>query len=591
MFKRFDKKQVVFTATVLLAGLAVVWYSTLYAERVAVAELRQTAQDRLLLYESTLHAAIQQYRYLPYILSINPDVQALIQQGGEALPLNEYLEAVNSAAGCAALYIINRNGITVASSNWRTPTSYMGHDYHFRPYFRAAMEGREGIFYGVGLTTKVPGYFQSYPIRRNGEIIGAAVVKVEVSQLQKQWREGGETVFVTDNFGIITLATREDWIYRALAAHDEDTLAQIQSEQQPYWGVRLTMMSSARSKMAGMNVLLVGQESFLMGSRVLEGLAGWEMHFLVPTHKVDEQTRVVAGVGAASVVLLLLLGLLFREKNLRKVSRQKATEAKRIHEINQQLEAEVLQRRRKEQELRETQKELIHAGQMAALGQMAASVAHELNQPLVAIRMFSANCKVMLQRGRYEGVHENLETIHDLTGRLAALASQLKSFARKSPGRKERVDLRQSLRNALALMSPHAQSQGTRLEISEPGQALVVRGDPMHLDQIFVNLLQNSLDAVQDAEHRLVRIELERGQGFAEVTVCDNGPGLSPDAEERLFSPFFTTKEPGQGLGLGLSIIHGIIRNMNGDIAGYNRQEGGACFKVRLPLDNDGQQQ
>jgi two-component system C4-dicarboxylate transport sensor histidine kinase DctB len=586
MVKPIGKKQVLLGALILFLGGAAVCYAAYYTQRTAVAESQATALERLLLYESTLRSALNQYRYLPYILAIDPKVQNLVEKGGDPAKVNAYLEAVNAEAGSAALYVIDSRGVTLASSNWNSPHSYIGQDYHFRPYFREAMAGREGVFYGVGLTTKVPGYFMSYPIRENGQIIGAAAIKVELHSLQKDWREGGETVFVTDQHGIIILATREEWRYQALDDIDDEQLAGIQSDQR-YQGARLARFSAVRGQRAGMTELAVGNERFLMESRALAGL-DWRIHFLEPAHKVDEQTLTVAAVGVATLVLLGLLGLLGRENHLRKVSRQRAREAQRIHLINQQLEAEVHERRRKERELRETQDELIHAGQMAALGQMAASVAHELNQPLSAIRMFSANCKVMLQRGQQEAVLDNLQTIHDLTGRLAAVASQLKSFSRKSARQREKVDLRQSLRNALGLLAHQAEIIGCRIDRREPDEPLLVQANPMHLDQVFVNLLQNSLDAVRESPTKVVSVELRRVDGHAEAVIADSGPGLSPEAKERLFSPFFTTKEPGQGLGLGLSIIHGIIRDMQGEINGENLEGGGACFTVRLLTQNDG---
>lgn len=581
MSLRWGKRQLALGLAALLAGTAAVWYSTFYAEQVAVAQLRDMAQDRLLLYEGTLRAALNRYQYLPYLLATNQEIHQLLERGGDPAHINDYLEAVNSEAGPASIYVMSTRGVTVASSNWRTPQSYVGHDFSFRPYFKEAMRGERGIFYGLGVNTKLPGFFLSCPIVQDGRLIGVAVVKVELHRLQKEWREGGETVFVTDQNGVIALASREEWVYKSLTQRDAPALAGIQAQEQ-YRGVALSLAPARFTQRAGMTELAMGRERFLMGSRPLEGL-GWDIHFLEPVHRLEEQMRAVAGIGVAAVLLLTLLGFLARERHLRRLSRQKAVEAKRIHQINQKLAEEIEQRRRKEQELQAAQEELIHAGQMAALGQMAASVAHELNQPLAAIRMFSANSKIMLERGKLQGVGENLETIHELTGRLAAVASQLKSFARKSAGSDGQVDLRQPLQNALTLLGHQTQSLGCLIAKDETPEPLMVRGNAMHLEQVFVNLLQNSLDALGNSQRREINIRLRQSNGWAEAVISDSGPGLSPEAEQRLFSPFFTTKEPGRGLGLGLSIIHGIIRGMNGEIRGENLQQGGACFTVRLP--------
>ncbi len=579
------KRIILFSLTLLLTGAGLIWYSVRLAEFNAVGKLETTARDRLLLYEGTLQAAFDRYRYLPYILSINPDIQRLLHEGGQPFQLNAYLEAVNDKAGSAALYVLNERGVTVASSNWKTSYSYVGKDYSFRPYYKDAIAGREGLFYGIGQTTGIPGYFMSYPISVGEEIIGAAVVKVELDLLQRSWREGGETVFVTDQNGVIILGTRDIWKYRVLAALGHHDLFLVRHQQQ-YQGAELTVLPAVARERAGMTELSIGHERFLISSQRLSGL-GWDIHYLVPSSLLDEQDFTVATAGVAVLLALVLLGLLARVNHLRKITRIRAIEARQVQLINQQLESEVRERRRKERELRETQKELIHAGQMAALGQMAASVAHEINQPLAAIRMYSANCKVLLERGQAEPARENLGVIHDLTARLASLAQQLKSFSRKSAGRLAEVDLRQSLHNALALVGHQAETMGCRLETSQPELPLMVKGNPTHLDQVFVNLVQNSLDAVRDSPEKLVRVDLFREGRQAVAVVSDSGPGLSPQAQERLFSPFFTTKEPGHGLGLGLSIINGIIKEMGGSIQGQNQPGAGACFTVRLDLLND----
>ncbi len=579
------KRIILFSLTLLLSGVGMIWYSVHLAEINALAKLEATARDRLLLYEGTLRSAFDRYRYLPYILAINPRIQHLLQEGGQPFEINAYLEAINEKAGSSALYLLNERGVTVASSNWKTSYSYVGKDYSFRPYYKDAIAGREGLFYGIGQTTGIPGYFISYPVSVGEEIIGAAVVKVELDLLQRNWRQAGETVFVTDQNGVIILGTRDIWKYRVLTALGHPSPSAIRGQQQ-YQGAELTILPAKTQERSGMTQLIIGHESFLHCSQPLPDL-GWEIHHLSKAEALDEQVFTVAATGVAIMLGLLLLGLLARVNHLRKISRIRAIEAKQVQLINQRLESEVRERRRKERELRETQKELIHAGQMAALGQMAASVAHEINQPLAAIRMYSANCKILLERGQAESARENLGIIHDLTGRLATLAQQLKSFSRKSAGRLDKVDLRQSLRNALALLTHQAETMGCLLETSETEHPLMVKGNHTHLDQVFVNLLQNSLDAVRDSPDKKVQVDLFRQENRAVVVISDSGCGLSPLAQEKLFSPFFTTKEPGHGLGLGLSIIHGIIKELGGDIEGRNLPGGGACFTVSLELLKD----
>jgi two-component system C4-dicarboxylate transport sensor histidine kinase DctB len=569
-------------AAILAVAAAAVWYAGDYAKREVVNELKARAQERLLLYESTLRAALDKFRYLPYVLATNAEIQRLVEHGGQADSINIYLEMLNTAAGSAALFIMDGQGDTLASSNWNSGQSFVGHNYSFRPYFKDAMAGGEGGFFAIGVTTGKPGYFMAHPIRKGKEMLGVAVVKVDLSPLQKDWQEGGETVLVTDANGVIFLSSRKAWKYRTLEPLSLKILEFIRAGRQ-YGGHALTPLPLTATTNAGMRQLDIEGERFLTSSRALRGL-GWNMYYLEPVQPVNERFRSVIAIAGVSVLMIILLALLLRERNLRIRVRRQAEEAMRIREVNRQLEIEVEERRRAEQDLRETQEELIQAGKMAALGQMAATVAHELNQPIAAIRMCSASFKLKLERGRYEDIGSNINKISELTERIAAVAGQLKAFARKSPGRREGVDLRQSLHNALGLLQYQIKVDGCRLEMDIPPEPVMVSGDAVQLDQVFVNLLQNSLDAMRDRNSKLIQVKIGMDGAWGEVVLSDSGPGIKEEALGRLFDPFFTTKESGEGLGLGLSITMGIIRELGGDISCRNQPNGGAQFTLRLPL-------
>ena len=237
--------------------------------------------------------------------------------------------------------------------------------------------------------------------------------------------------------------------------------------------------------------------------------------------------------------------------------------------------------------LRSTQDELVQAGKLAMLGQMAAGVTHELNQPLAAIRGFADNARAYLERGQAEQASANLGHISDASARMGAIIGQLKGFARRSDT-VARIDIAQSVRASAFLLQSEFRRCGAELELHGETDSIEVAGDTVRLEQVFINLLRNALDAVEDAAVRKVGITLDRHQGWARVRIADSGPGIPGDVAAHLFEPFFTTKPSGKGLGLGLAISSSIVQAMNGQLSAANGAQGGAEFEVRLPLPDPG---
>ena len=285
--------------------------------------------------------------------------------------------------------------------------------------------------------------------------------------------------------------------------------------------------------------------------------------------------------------LILLIILFLRERELKLASQREALEFERIQALNTRLEEEIAERRKTENELRGTQNELVQAGKLAALGQMSAAIAHEINQPIAAIRTFCASAKLMIERGKTEQLDQNISQISSLTERMGAITGQLKTFSRKSTGVLERVDLKVALDNALQLLGPQLDSENCQLERNQPNSPLYVQADLVRIEQICVNIIRNALDAMIDSPEKRIRIDLTSDIDTVIMRISDTGPGMSDDALALLFDPFFTTKEPGQGVGLGLSVTYGIVRDFGGSIKAYNAPSGGACFEVRLPLLRD----
>jgi two-component system C4-dicarboxylate transport sensor histidine kinase DctB len=254
-----------------------------------------------------------------------------------------------------------------------------------------------------------------------------------------------------------------------------------------------------------------------------------------------------------------------------------------LREMTQHLSEENLVRRVAEEKLRRAQSELVQAGKMAVLGQMAAGITHELNQPLTALRTMSDNAQVLIERGRVDDAKGNLATISQLVARMGALTGQLRQFARKADASVSAVPVAAAITSALFLVERRVEQERVQFRMTMREQQVLALCDSNRLEQVLVNLFTNALDAMADSAERHLTVTVERKAQQALITVTDTGPGIPEQVRGHLFEPFFTTKPQGKGLGLGLAISEQIVREFGGEL----RAEAvavGACFVIALPL-------
>jgi len=572
---------------VLAFGAIAIWQGSQLSDQIVVDDLRNEAEERLNLYQSTLDSALTKYSYLPFLIARDESVRSLLVEssdgrGGASVSASRSLSEINAKSGTDVLFVLDQIGTTLAASNWQAPLSFVGRNYAFRPYFTDAIEGHEGRLFAIGATTGKAGYFMSHPVEFPTGVAGVAVVKIDLGPLQRDWRDGGEAVFVSDNNGVIFLSSQEQWNFRTLAPLSPETRSLIQ-EQQQYRGQDLIDLEIRYGESADAKNVRIDDRLYLHFSRPLNEL-GWRMHYLSPADRIENNRLEIVFLGIAGMTLLATLLLYWREREQKIISRRRAREAEKFSEINRLLEIEVEERRAAELELRETQAELVQAGKLAALGEMSAAIAHEINQPIAAIRMFGASARLMLEKGMTGKLDQTLGEISNLTERMGIITGQLKTFARKAPTRLDPLDIRDAIKNVEKMMMPQAREEQSQLIVDLLTTPVIVEADIIRLEQVFINLLRNALDAVRNRPEKTVTVVLKKTGAFAEVQVFDTGPGIPLEVQERLFDPFFTTKDVGEGVGLGLSITYGIVTDLGGDIRVSNASDGGAEFTVRFPL-------
>ncbi len=231
---------------------------------------------------------------------------------------------------------------------------------------------------------------------------------------------------------------------------------------------------------------------------------------------------------------------------------------------------------------RRTRDDLVQSAKLAALGQMAAGISHELNQPLAAIRSHAHNGAILLERGRGDEARASLDRIQALTARMAELIKHLKRFARRPGVDLDMVDLRATVEGALSLFTHRILEDGVTVRLDLPHQPIRVRAEEIRLEQIVVNLVSNALDALDGCDPREIDIRADKSGDRVRLVVADTGRGIREGDRRTVFDPFFTTKPPGLGLGLGLSMSYNIAKDFGGDLILSETGPAGTTFVIDL---------
>ncbi|SIQ38018.1 ATP-binding protein [Pseudacidovorax sp. RU35E] len=581
-------------AVLALVALAA-WGAYALALRIGLDRLGEAADHRLDMEVSRIEAELARFDYLPALLETSPQVQQLLASPFDPAlraQASHYLHALNAIAGAETLYVLEPGGVAAAASDDGQLGTPAGQNLSYRPYLREALAGGRGRFYGIGVTSRVPGYYLAYALPRGGPVRGVATVKIDLRPAALAWRQLPGEMLLLDEHQVAILASREDWKYRPIAPLPDAERAEAATSRR-YGDAPLTPLSW---RMAGDGPLEPGpvREVRLDGRSYAATVhrldAGrWRLVLLSDQGPV-RAVAAAAAAGAALAAAALLLGLLVLRQRRRLVRQQLASRAA-LQAANDSLERRVQERTA---ELRATQAELVHAGQLAVLGQMSAGMVHELNQPLAALHTLSDNAVLLLERGRSDDARANLTRIAQLVHRLGRLTAQLKVFAHKRTEPPVPVLLERALREAALLHAPRLRELGVDLGTEALPTDLAVMAEETRLVQVLANLVGNAADALADVPVGTRWIAVASAldsAGTCRITVANSGPPIPPEAQARLFEPFFTTKPAGRGLGLGLMMSAHIIQAFGGSLRLARPDEApegaGAAFVIELPARPD----
>ncbi|GAA4042326.1 ATP-binding protein [Sphingomonas rosea] len=574
---------------VLLLALAFVaadrWSSITARENAEIAA-RAAARAN----QGLLVSELQKFRLLPLVLSEFPDVAEVLANRNPqaAAHLNGQLELLAERTDAAVIYLIGSDGVTRSASNWRLPTSFVGQNYGFRPYFRGAMREGASELFALGTVSGRPGLYLARRVDQGGRALGTIVVKVEFSRLERAWGANGSIGLVTDPHGVILVTSRPEWRFQATTPLSrqalDDAVRTLQFGPSPPARAPLTLSGSEAIVGAGQE-----QERYVAAA-LPAPIGGGRLTAMVALQPFLDDARRVAMLWALAILLVLGATIAFllrqwdRQRLLLESRAMLSLEVERqtaeLRDTNDRLLIESQEREEATNKYVAAREDLARANRLGTLGQITAGVAHEINQPVAAIRTFAENSTKLIIRGRADDAQLNLERIVGLTERIASITSELRSFTRRKTPVPVQATLGSIMEGALLLLGAKASSQ-IELAVSDVDRQRVLVGDRVRLEQVLINLLRNALDAVGKRPGSIRLAAHADGEQML-ITIADQGPGIDPAIRERLFTPFETAKSG--GLGLGLAIARDIAREFDGDLWLDPAEGAGATFVVALRI-------
>ncbi len=560
--------QVGWILAALVLSLCIAVLTGRIVERRARAELIASMTADARLRQVLLASEIARFRLLPLALADDRDVIGAVDgSAGARGALDRKLEALASATGASVIYVVDRTGVSIAASNWRSDASFVGRDYRFRRYYRDAVRNGSATQFALGTVSHRPGLYLSRRTRGGGVV----VVKLEFDRIEREWRAAGGITFVTDASGVILIASRPAWRFAAIGPIPAARAAAVRAD------TGTAKLQPSPFVVRGDVIRVAGELAPRERVTTSPDEAGWRVHLAMA------QPRTIGGVvraaqAAAALVTLALLSLAWalRERARRSALRTSELEAA-VADRTRLLRAEIEERAAAEARAADLREGLRQANRLAALGQITASVAHETAQPVAAIRNYAAAARQLLDRGDAASVHDNLIAIARLTERIGAVTAELRGFARKGSGTIGPVPLAGIVEGARLILKERL-SQVT-LDLPEIAPDLLVLGGRVRLEQVLVNLLQNAMEALATQPDPRIAILLSVEAELVTIAVADNGPGIAAEVADRMFTPFVTSRP--NGLGLGLVIAQDIMTDLGGSLR-LVPSERGARFELTL---------
>ena len=554
MLRSASSRLLLLSAALLLCVAALLFGSGALAPWVEGRGLSRDVQQAA----TDLDDELTRLRFFPRVLADDPRLEAALIERSPAniLAANQTLSAISAESGAAFSFLMDPNGLTVASSNYNSEQSFIGRNYAFRPYFTSALSDGEGTFYAVGATTGVPGYFLARAMTGDtGDVLGVVVVKLDLESFITRASDTDRRLMVADDLGVVILSTEPDLLYAALDPLSAE--AEALADEQRRYGIN----TGAGIEQAGR--WLRSRAGDFLTARASSQVERWSVLALTPRRTVFNRTLGFMAIGGAALAILVL-GLLLLRLQLR---------------YSSQLRDEVAV---KSQQLEAAQRQLIAEENLSFIGRMSAAISHEINQPLSSLRFNLAAL------GKLHDRDDEVQTIvgqsKSTASRIARVIETLRLFARRKDVEPTRLDLRDVATAALEAMQQERPRASSAIRLELPDFPARVKANDVLMQQVMINLLTNALDATSALEAADVRLIITVPGSEVRMAVQDNGPGVAAEVADDLFTPFASGKPIYKGLGLGLSLARTIVEDCGGTLR-YAPQDNPfvSQFVVELP--------
>ena len=557
--------RIVVSVLVLVAIVLVYMTNSILTQRFSETT-RNRAELRLALYSGNVMSELQRNSVVPLLLARDP---ALI----EALTTTDFtstsqrLMSLQTEIGAASILLLDSDGRVVGS----TDRNRIGANLRASASFVEAQRSKDSVF--TVNRRDGGGYEFTYSrnVTTNNASIGVVVVEVDLNKFEKSWAGFSDAVIASDTEGYVILSTEPRW--RGLTLKEALAVRDAPSAIERAWNVTADW-TQARP------------DAYLRGMAVMKNSTpipfhGWTLTSFTRYDSIRDQVNGVLALEIMGFAILLALTFYILSRRALSQSALFQRESAELRQLNARLQREVAERERVQKDLAVAEQTLAQSSKLAALGEMAAAVSHELNQPLAAMKTYLAGARLLLQRKRPEEALSSFQRIDDLIERMGAITRQLKSYARKGGQAFEPIDVKSCVSVALSMMEPQLKTRAVKITRTLPRTPVMVMADRIRLEQVIINLLRNALDATKGEADAKIDIFLSAGE-TATLSVRDNGHGIAN--LDALFEPFYTTKRPGEGVGLGLAISSGIVKDLGGRLTAHNGDGGGAVFEVQLPI-------
>ena len=596
------------TATHFLAGQ--------YQEQFVTQQLNEAANKANLQIDSEL----DKFKQIPDLLSHDPRLLSYFDESpkGDKIStaeLNTLLFEWSGQSQADTIYIHDPSGTVVASSNYRKPRTFVGENFAFRPYFASAIKGHKTQYVALGARSDVRGYFLSSPLSIDDNIVGVITVKVSLENLENILTSDDFEIVVLDSNQVVFLSSQTPWLYHSLLPLTDQQQQDIAAQRQ-YGQNKISIIDAFNSsnQTTDASKVLTANQLFKLGTFNLYPAATSDNQYQVVAIK-DTRSELlkVLQIDVIFIViysLVMLIAWSWRQTYLAKVAltelnqNLEQTVDKRtqyLKQSNQQLQQTLFQYQESQLKLKQTEQELTQTAKLAVLGELSASINHEINQPLAALRTYSENSVKLLEMGRSDLVKSNLAKMIALNTSITEIIARLKVFTRKVTKQEHHVaNLNQVINNATIILSALMIKQGITLRLSTVPGDINIAIHPTELEQVLINLIHNAIQAlsqqaalendleIQEGNQPTIQqigVEWQLNNDACQLIIWDNGIGIASDKLEQLFDPFFTTKP--EGLGLGLSISKRIIEAYHGTISATQLEPSGMVFSLNIPLYQD----